>query len=135
MLSGEGGTTHWAMTRVPPAFRLDDVGGQGMSNQIPTEDGWAVPGVFYVAFDTQGATMGALNCYAMPALEAAPAAMATGDIWLTVPESIRITLRGRLPRGILGKDIYFRLMQDLGIEASGRVLELGGPGLPTLPID
>jgi 3-isopropylmalate/(R)-2-methylmalate dehydratase large subunit len=119
---------------IPPE-NVYDLGRHGLSHQIPAEDGWALPGTFFVTHDTQGATMGALNCYAMPALEAVGPALATGKMWLTVPDSIKVTLYGKLPRLVLGKDIYLRLLLDLASVASGRVLEFDGPGMSSIPID
>lgn len=112
-----------------------DIGRHGLSHHVPAEEGWVLPGTFYVAADTQGATMGALNCFAVAGLRSTFPALATGEIWVVVPESVRITLTGELPKGVLGKDIYFRLLQDLRGQADGRVLEFGGPGLRSLPVD
>ncbi|MGY2933065.1 homoaconitase/3-isopropylmalate dehydratase large subunit [Bradyrhizobium sp. GM6.1] len=79
--------------------------------------------------------LGALNCFAMVGLSSTFPALATGDMWMVVPESVRINLTGEMPKGILGKDIYFRLLQDLRGRVDSRVLEFGGPGLQSLPID
>jgi 3-isopropylmalate/(R)-2-methylmalate dehydratase large subunit len=54
---------------------------------------------------------------------------------LIVPECAQVTLRGALPKGVLGKDIYFRLLRDLKDGAQGRVLEYAGSGLGSLSID
>ncbi|MET4323947.1 aconitase family protein [Bradyrhizobium sp. RT5a] len=118
-----------------PRENVYDVGRHGLSHQVPAEEGWVLPGTFYLAVDTQGATMGALNCFAMAGLFSTFPAMATGEIWMVVPESVRIDLTGEIPKGILGKDIYFRLLQDLRGRSDSRVLEFGGPGLQSLPID
>ncbi|WP_439397536.1 3-isopropylmalate dehydratase large subunit [Bradyrhizobium sp. PMVTL-01] len=118
-----------------PKENIYDVGRHGLSHQVPAEEGWVLPGTFYLAGDTQGATMGALNCFAIAGLFSTWPALATGEIWMVVPESVRIILTGEMPKGILGKDIYFRLLQDLQGRADSRVLEFGGPGLRSLPID
>lgn len=41
---------------------------------------------------------------------------------VVVPETVQIILTGEMPKGILGKDIYFRLLQDLQGRADGHVL-------------
>lgn len=125
----------WASRQGIPKGNIYDIGRQGNSNQIPAEEGWVLPGTVYVAADTQGATMGALNCFAVAALEASAYTMATGEIWFKVPECIRVKLRGRLPKGVLGKDIYLRLLKDLGGESEGRVIELTGPGVSSMSVD
>ncbi|UQR61542.1 hypothetical protein LRP30_32595 [Bradyrhizobium sp. C-145] len=118
-----------------PSENVYDVGRHGLSHQVPAEEGWVLPGTFYLAGDTQGATMGALNCFAMAGIFSTWPALATGEMWMVVPESVRINLTGEIPKGILGKDIYFRLLQDLQGLADSRVLEFGGLGLQSLPID
>ncbi|OSI81005.1 aconitase [Bradyrhizobium canariense] len=118
-----------------PRENIYDIGRHGLSHQVPAEEGWVLPGTFYLSSDTQGATMGALNCFAMPGIFSTFPALATGEMWMVVPEAVRIHLTGEMPKGILGKDIYFRLLQDLRGRADSRVLEFGGPGLKSLPID
>ena len=41
---------------------------------------------------------------------------ATGELWLRVPESIRITLDGDLPLGVTAKDFALRIIGDLGAD-------------------
>lgn len=128
-------TREFAQKLGVPRENVYDIGRHGLSHQVPAEEGWVLPGTFYLAADTQGATMGALNCFATAGIFSTFPALVTGEIWMVVPESVRIILTGEMPKGILGKDIYFRLLQDLRGRADGRVLEFGGPGLQSLPID
>lgn len=118
-----------------PADNIFDLGRNGISHQIPVEHGLSLPGTVVVGADTQSATMGAANCFAIPALFGVDPIILTGDIWMTVPESIRITLTGALPYGINGKDVVYRLIADLGTEAEGKVIEFAGPGVASLPMD
>jgi homoaconitase/3-isopropylmalate dehydratase large subunit len=106
---------------IPPSH-VFDVGRNGISHQIPVEAGWALPGTVCVGVDTQFATVGAANTLAIPLLYAGGAPLLTGDVWMMVPEVIHVSLTGKLPRGILGKDI-------------GRVIEFSGPGIKSLPLD
>lgn len=128
-------TREFAQKLGVPRENIYDVGRHGLSHQVPAEEGWVLPGTFYLAADTQGATMGALNCFAMSGLYSTFPALASGEMWMVVPESVRIILTGELPKGILGKDIYFRLLKDLHGQADGHVLEFAGPGLQSIPID
>ena len=118
-----------------PAENVYDLGRNGISHQIPVEQGWALPGTIVVGADTQSATMGAANCFALPALFGVDPIILTGDIWMMVPESIRIVLTGALPHGINGKDVVYRLIADIGTVADGKVIEFAGPGVASLPID
>ncbi len=118
-----------------PAENVYDLGRNGISHQIPVERGWALPGTVCVGADTQSSTMGAANCFALPALFGVDPIILTGDIWMIVPDAIRVELTGELPRGVGGKDVVYRLIRDLGERASGKVLEFSGPGVATLPMD
>lgn len=118
-----------------PVEHVFDLGRNGISHQLPVEEGWALPGTVSVGVDTQFATVGAANTLAFPLLYAGGAVLLTGDVWIVVPEVIRINLTGRLLKGVLGKDIGYRLLRDLGASVNGRVLEFSGPGIASLPLD
>lgn len=118
-----------------PAENVYDLGRNGISHQIPVEHGWALPGTVCVGADTQSATMGAMNCFALPALFGVDPIILTGEVWMVVPEVVRINLTGSLPAGVTGKDIAYRLIADLSDVVNGRVIEIGGPGLASMPID
>ena len=119
---------------IPPE-NIYDIGRNGISHQIPVEQGWAVPGAVCLGVDTQSSTMGAVNCFAMPVLNGAEPTLITGDIWMIVPECVRIDLTGQLPRGVTGKDVVYRLIADLGEAVQGKVMEFSGPGVASLPMD
>jgi 3-isopropylmalate/(R)-2-methylmalate dehydratase large subunit len=59
-----------------------------------------------------------------------------GEIWLRVPESIRVTLTGRVPNGVYAKDIALALARELGADgAAYQALEFCGPAVDTLDLD
>lgn len=118
-----------------PAENIYDIGRNGISHQIPVEQGWALPGTVVIGADTQSSTMGAANCFALPALFGVDPIILTGDIWMIVPKSVRIVLRGALSPGITGKDVVYRLIADLGHVLDGKVIEFAGPGVAALPVD
>ncbi|WP_236793426.1 aconitase family protein [Amycolatopsis sp. GM8] len=118
-----------------PAENIYDLGRNGLSHQIPVEHGWALPGTVCLGLDTQSATMGAANCFAMPTLYGTEAVLLTGDVWIQVPESAQVRLHGALSPGVSGKDVAFRLVQEVGERVDGHVIEYGGPGLASLSVD
>lgn len=118
-----------------PAEHVFDLGRNGISHQVPVEEGWALPGTVSVGVDTQFATVGAANTLAIPLLYAGGAVLLTGDVWMMVPEVIHVHLTGSLPKGVLGKDIGYRLLHDLSATVNGRVIEFSGPGIASLPLD
>ncbi|MFE4551835.1 aconitase family protein [Streptomyces sp. NPDC056785] len=119
---------------IPPE-NVYDYGRNGLSHHIPVEQGWALPGTLCMGTDTQSATMGAANCFAMPCMYGADAILLTGKVWMQVPECIQVNLSGRLPQGVNGKDVAYRLIRDLGEEVNGRVIEFSGPGVAALSVD
>ena len=61
---------------------------------------------------------------------------ATGELWLRVPESIRITLDGELPLGVTAKDFALRIIGDLGADGGLYAsVEFDGPGIEALSLD
>ncbi|WP_033287610.1 3-isopropylmalate dehydratase large subunit [Amycolatopsis jejuensis] len=119
---------------IPPG-QVYDFGRNGLSHQIPVEDGWALPGSVVIGLDTQSSTMGAVNCFAMPSMWGTDAILLTGDVWLQVPEAIDVRLEGELPPGVTGKDVGYQLLRDLAGVVNGRVVEFSGPGIASLSVD
>ena len=62
----------------------------------------------------------------------------TGAVRLTVPEVLRIELRGTPPRGVTAKDIVLHLLALPSLRAGagvGKVFEFGGEGIAALNTD
>ncbi|HEV3199181.1 MAG TPA: aconitase/3-isopropylmalate dehydratase large subunit family protein [Bryobacteraceae bacterium] len=118
------------------SIELWDVG-EGIGHQLIVESGRAAPGGLVVGADSHAVTYGALNCFGTGIGSSDLAAiLMCGEIWLRVPESIRVTLTGELPRGVYAKDVALALARELGADgATYQALEFGGPALPTLPLD
>lgn len=125
----------WAQRHGVPKENIFDVGRHGISHQVPAEDGWVLPGTVYIGADTQASTLGAFNCIALASLGETPFIMATGDTWFKVPRCVRVNFTGTLPKGVLGKDIYLRLLRDLMGLLEGCVVEFSGPGIASMPLD
>ncbi len=88
--------------------------GEGICHQVLPERGHAWPGALIVGSDSHTPTAGAFGAFAagIGRTEAA-AVMATGAIWLRVPETLRIVLNGTLPPRVSAKDVILRLIGDL----------------------
>lgn len=102
--------------------------GEGISHQIVVEHGRVVPGDLVVGADSHTVTCGALNAFATGVGSSdIAAAMITGQVWLRVPETIRVVFRGRRPKAVSAKDVALALVSELGAEgANYRTLELQG---------
>lgn len=118
-----------------PAENVFAYGRQGISHQVPGEEGFVLPGTVYAVFDTQGATLGALNCFAFTSLLTTPSVMALGTALVVVPEAVDVELYGQLSQGLTSKDLTFHLQARYGDELLARVLEFRGPGVANLSVD
>jgi 3-isopropylmalate/(R)-2-methylmalate dehydratase large subunit len=111
--------------------------GEGISHVVLPEKGHARPGALIVGSDSHTVTYGAVNCLGtgMGSTDIA-VAMHTGRTWLRVPETIRVTLSGRLPAGVTAKDLALHLVALIGVDgATYRCLEVDGEGLADLGMD
>jgi 3-isopropylmalate/(R)-2-methylmalate dehydratase large subunit len=111
--------------------------GEGIGHQLVVETGRALPGGLAVGADSHAVTYGALNTFATGIGSSDLSAIfVSGEMWLRVPESIRITLTGELPRGVYPKDIALSLAKELGADgANYRALEFAGDGLASLDLE
>ena len=111
--------------------------GEGIGHQLMVESGRAVPGSLVVGADSHAVTYGALNAFATGIGSSDLAAiMLAGRMWLRVPETIRVSLTGSLPKGVYPKDIALALAGKLGADgATYQALEFGGPALRSLDLE
>jgi 3-isopropylmalate dehydratase large subunit len=120
---------------------LYDVGRQGIMHQVVAEEGYLVPGMIAVGTDSHALTGGALGAVVlgMGATDAAMA-MATGETWLRVPASVRVELRGILPKGTMSRDIMAYFLGQKGwdgtkAEWAYQAVELTGTTIHHMSMD
>ena len=111
--------------------------GEGIGHQLIVESGRALPGGLVVGADSHAVTYGALNCFGTGIGSSDLAAiLASGRIWLRVPESIQVTLGGRLANGVYPKDIALELARQLSADgATYQALEFCGPALDSFDVE
>ncbi|VTU15526.1 2,3-dimethylmalate dehydratase large subunit [Variovorax sp. SRS16] len=110
----------------------------GISHAMMAEH-YALPGQVVVGTDSHTPHSGALGCVAfgVGTTDMANAFM-TGAVRLTVPQSLRIVLDGRVPAGVTAKDIVLHLLALPRIRAGGgvgRVFEFTGDAIAQLATD
>jgi 3-isopropylmalate/(R)-2-methylmalate dehydratase large subunit len=106
-----------------------DVGQMGIEHVLLPEQGLVVPGDVVVGADSHTCTYGALGAFAtgMGSTDIA-VAMATGSIWMRVPETIRIVYEGELQRWVGGKDLILSTIGRIGVSgALYKCMEFAGP--------
>ena len=113
-----------------------DVGRAGIEHALLPEKGIVVPGDLVIGADSHTCTYGALGAFAtgVGSTDLA-AAMATGEVWLRVPNSIRFVYRGALRRWVVGKDLILRTIGEVGVDgALYRAMEFCGETIEALPM-
>ncbi len=107
---------------------------QGVCHQLMVEK-FVLPGDLVIGTDSHTCTYGGIGAFATGVGSTDGAAvMATGEIWLKIPETIRIELQGKLPDHLHPKDIILKVIGDLGAEgAAYQALQFSGGGVAGIP--
>jgi 3-isopropylmalate/(R)-2-methylmalate dehydratase large subunit len=107
--------------------------GEGICHQVLLERGHVRPGMMIPGADSHSCTYGGVNAFGTGIGSTDMAAvLATGQMWVRVPESIRVELRGGLRPGATAKDLILRVIGDDG--ANYQAVEFGGDGVAGLSI-
>jgi len=114
-----------------------DVGRGGIEHVLIPEEGLALPGQVIVGADSHTCTSGALGAFAtgMGATDIA-VAMATGEVWMKVPPTLKLVYHGRLPEWVSGKDLILHTIGDIGVDgARYSAMEFTGEAADALDMD
>ncbi|NHM28440.1 3-isopropylmalate dehydratase large subunit [Desulfofundulus sp. TPOSR] len=114
-----------------------EVGRMGIEHCLLPEQGLVGPGDVVIGADSHTCTYGALGAFAtgVGSTDLA-AAMALGEIWLKVPESIRFVYYGELQPWVGGKDLILYTIGQIGVDgALYQAMEFTGPAIETLSMD
>ena len=118
-------------------IRHFDVGQMGIEHVLLPEQGLVLPGDVVIGADSHTCTYGALGAFAtgMGSTDIA-AAMATGDIWMKVPPTIKFIYHGSLTEWVGGKDLILYTIGDIGVDgALYAAMEFTGEAIDTLSMD
>jgi 3-isopropylmalate/(R)-2-methylmalate dehydratase large subunit len=114
-----------------------EVGRMGIEHVLLPEQGLVLPGEVVVGADSHTCTYGALGAFAtgMGSTDIA-VAMATGEIWMKVPPTIKFVYRGSLGKWVGGKDLILYTIGDIGVDgALYSVMEFTGEAINALSMD
>jgi len=100
----------------------------GICHQVLPEEGFALPGKIMVGSDSHTTTYGAFGAFGTGIGRSEMAVIfATGKIWFRIPESLKVTLKGKIPEEIVSKDIILHIIGDSGADgASYKSVEFYG---------
>ncbi len=113
-----------------------EVGRMGIEHALLPDEGLVVPGDLIVGADSHTCTYGALGAFStgVGSTDVA-AAMATGECWFKVPESMKFIYYGSLNKWVGGKDLILHTIGDIGVDgALYRAMELEGEAIRKLPM-
>jgi len=114
-----------------------EVGQMGIEHVILPEKGLVLPGDVVIGADSHTCTYGAVGAFStgMGSTDIA-AAMATGDIWMKVPQTIKFVYRGKLRKWVTGKDLILHTIGDIGVDgALYAAMEFTGEAIAALSMD
>ncbi len=117
-------------------LELNDVG-EGVCHQVMLDRAHVLPGNLVIGADSHTCTYGAVNAFATGVGSTDLAAgMLSGSLWFRVPETIKITVEGKLPAGTYGKDIALMMVGRITADgATYLALEIGGRAISDLDLD
>ncbi|MBW2199388.1 MAG: 3-isopropylmalate dehydratase large subunit [Deltaproteobacteria bacterium] len=111
-----------------------DAGDMGIEHVLLPEKGIVLPGDLVIGADSHTCTYGGLGAFAtgVGSTDLA-AAMITGEVWLKVPETIKLIYNGELNPWVEGKDLILYTIGDIGVDgALYKALEFSGPAIRNL---
>ncbi|MDO4554526.1 MAG: 3-isopropylmalate dehydratase large subunit [Lachnospiraceae bacterium] len=108
----------------------------GICHQLMTECGYAKPGNIVFGTDSHTTTYGCVGCFSSGIGYTEMASiLGTGQLWVRVPETIKVVIDGTLPENVSAKDIILRLIGDLGADgATYKVLEFSGSTVDNMSV-
>ncbi|MBV7486048.1 aconitase family protein [Bordetella sp. BOR01] len=93
-----------------------DTGRQGISHNAPLDLGIVRPGMLVVAADTRAPALGGCGAIGVALGLSVALALATGRVWLRVPQTLRVGLHGRPGPGVMSRDIGQWVAAAIGAE-------------------
>jgi len=114
-----------------------EIGQMGVEHALLPEKGLVLPGDLVVGADSHTCTYGALGAFSMGVGSTdLAAAMAVGECWLRVPESIKFVFYGKPNKWVGGKDLILHTIGDIGVDGANKcAMEFCGEVIEDLPMD
>lgn len=115
-------------------IRFYDVGRAGIQHILLPEQGMIVPGDLIAGADSHTCTHGFIGAFGtgIGSTDAA-VAMALGELWMKVPESLKFVYHGKPQKWVRGKDLILHTIARIGVEgARYQAMEFTGEALEHL---
>lgn len=113
------------------------IGKAGVCHALLPEQGHIRPGEVIVGGDSHTCTYGAFAAFSTGTGSTdLAAAIATGQLWFKVPESIKFVLNGSLAKGVYSKDVILAVIARIGVDgALYKAMEFVGPALDGMSME
>lgn len=114
-----------------------EVGRLGIEHTLLPDKGIVGAGDLVIGADSHTCTYGAIGAFSTGVGSTDLAcAMASGETWFKVPETIKVIFNGKLNKWVSGKDLILHLIGDIGVDgALYKSLEITGSAIDELSID
>jgi homoaconitate hydratase family protein len=112
------------------------LGNAGICHQVLVERGHILPGQLVFGTDSHSTTYGAVGAAGTGlGLTEVSYVLATGEVWLRVPPTVRFVLEGVAGAGVMSKDVVLHLAGSFGTEiAQYRAIEYSGPAAARMSV-
>lgn len=113
-----------------------EVGRGGIAHQVLFEEGFDMPGYLIIGVDSHTCTAGATGAVGIGVGSTdAAIVLATGEIWLRVPETMLIEVEGEFGRGVFAKDLALKIVGTVGANgATYKAVEYAGETIRRLSL-
>jgi len=108
----------------------------GICHQLMTEAGYVKPGDIAFGTDSHTVTYGCVGAFSTGIGYTEMAGiLGTGQLWMKVPESIKVVVDGVLPSNVTSKDVILRIIGDLTASgATYQSLEFSGSCIDAMSV-
>jgi len=111
--------------------------GEGVCHELVPTMGHITAGDLVLGADSHTCTYGAINVFSTGVGSTDLAiTLASGKNWFKVPESIKIVVTGKLPKGVYSKDIILHIIGDIGSGgATYKSVEFTGDAISRMSVE
>lgn len=108
----------------------------GICHQLMTEAGYVKPGDIAFGTDSHTVTYGCVGAFSTGIGYTEMAGiLGTGELWIKVPETIRVVVEGVMPSNVTSKDLILRVIGDLTASgATYQALEFVGSTIDAMTV-
>lgn len=112
------------------------LGAPGIAHQVMCERGFVLPGQLVLGTDSHSTMYGALGgAGAGIGITEMTYLLATGELWMQVPETVRFELTGKLPKMVTSKDVVLHLIGRFGGDyCQYKAIEYGGEAVAAMSL-